>query len=138
MNIQKIIDKIETRKKNTKAFQDELQKVFDFLTGLNIDVNIHSDNIRARYRMYLNSGNLCERDTIRDDTYEFVIAIRNGEACLFDAIDINLMESVGICYINYFNIPDVKNALFSILTQLEHMSDRQKDLDEIKKLTKNI
>lgn len=138
MNIQKIIDKIETRKKNTKAFQDELQKVFDFLTVLNIDVNIHSDNIRARYELYRGfEHNVC-RNTIDFDQYEFSLIIHNGICQLFDNNHSFILEAVSFENINYFNIQDMKKALFSILTQLENMSDRQKDLDEIKKLTRNI
>lgn len=138
MNIQKIIDKIETRKKNTKAFQIELPKVFDFLTGLNIDVDLHSKNIKARYELCRLFDNI--KRNSRNPLYgeELVIAIKNGQAGLYDVSETDIFERIAIHSIEYFNMGDMQKAIHSILTQLENMSDKGKNLEDTKKLIQNF
>jgi hypothetical protein len=150
MDIQKIIDKVETRKKVTKQYKDDLKKIFDWITALNIDVDMNSKNIRATYEIYNGNGENTQMDssveTGRD--VNFVIGIKAGECALYTIYyyggDVEKWKKQKECdgdigyYISYFNIEDMNAAIFSILTQLENIGTREEKAKEIRKIVEAI
>lgn len=149
MNINKIIEKIETRKKVTKKYFEDCKKIFDFISSLNIDVNMTSKNIRARYELYRgNSDNLEMDSTLDYNDFSFVVAIRDGICFLYTihyyGNGVERFEKQKDCvndlgyYIDYINIEDMNTAIFSILTQLENIGNREDKANELKKIVEVI
>jgi hypothetical protein len=140
MNIQKIINRVETRKKVTEKYKKDLQTIFDWISGLELDCTITSKQINAKfYRYYENGAKVkdCSTDEVDGCDGKFCIYITKGKCELGIEWEWDF-EEIGLSSLNYFNIDDMNTAVFSILTQLENIGTREEKANEIKKIIEAI
>ena len=144
-DLQQIINKIEARKNVTNKYFENLQRILDWITSLEIDVKIMSNNVIARYEYIYNDNSRKNMDSAGDDCLR--IAIVNRKCRLYHDFEsmhnrefYKMQESdyVNIKDIEYLNIKQCNEAIFSILTQIKNLSDRKKHLDELIKINNII
>jgi hypothetical protein len=140
MNINKIIEKIETRKNVTKKYFEDCQKIFDFISSLNIDCTITSKSVNAKFFRYYENGtkvSACNSSEIESYSGKVCVYIEKG-ICNFGIEWDYEFEEINFLDVNYFRIEDMNTAIFSILTQLENLGTREEKANELKKIIEVI